>query len=97
MAQDQLRAFAAAGGQVLFGTDVGYMTDYDTADEYTYMQGAGMSAMAILASLTTAPAKRFGLSARTGRLVFRLVSLVSIEGRDAPAWQGATTENIGHI
>jgi imidazolonepropionase-like amidohydrolase len=28
-AQEQLRAFVAVGGQVLFGTDVGYMTDYD--------------------------------------------------------------------
>jgi hypothetical protein len=25
-----------AGGQVLFGSDVGYVSDYDTADEYTY-------------------------------------------------------------
>jgi hypothetical protein len=30
-------------------------------------------------------------------LVFRHVSLVSTEGRDAPVWQGATTENIEHI
>lgn len=29
--------------------------------------------------------------------MFRLVSLVSTEGRDAPAWQGVTTENIEHI
>jgi transposase len=31
------------------------------------------------------------------QLVFRLRSPVSIEGGDAPGWQGATTENIGHI
>ena len=30
-------------------------------------------------------------------LVFRHGSLVSTEGRDAPAWPGATTENIEHI
>ena len=54
--QAQLRAFAELGGQVLFGTDVGYMTDYDPTDEYVFMQAAGLSYARILASLTTAPA-----------------------------------------
>ena len=52
---------------MLFGTDVGYMTDYDPRDEYTYMQQAGLSYPQILASLTTAPSRRFG-AARAGRL-----------------------------
>ena len=68
-AQAQLRAFADLGGQVLFGTDVGYMTDYDPTDEYVFMQQAGLSYARILAALTTAPADRFGASARTGRLL----------------------------
>jgi imidazolonepropionase-like amidohydrolase len=67
-AQAQLRAFAERGGQVLFGTDVGYMADYDPTEEYVLMQGAGLSYAKILAALTTAPAERFGASARTGRL-----------------------------
>jgi hypothetical protein len=66
--QAQLRAFTELGGQVLFGTDVGYMTDYDPTDEYVFMQAAGLSYARILASLTTAPAERFGAAARTGRL-----------------------------
>src|SRR5207237_9687830 len=66
--QAQLRAFAQAGGQVLFGTDVGYMTDYDPSDEYVYMQQAGLTYAQILAALTTAPATRFGLAARPRRL-----------------------------
>jgi hypothetical protein len=66
--QAQLRAFADIGGQVLFGTDVGYMTDYDPTDEYVYMQQAGLSHARILAALTTAPAARFGAAARTGRI-----------------------------
>lgn len=56
---DELRAFRAAGGQVLFGTDVGYMHQYDTAQEFQLMARAGMSTDDILASLTTAPAARF--------------------------------------
>jgi imidazolonepropionase-like amidohydrolase len=56
---EQLRAFAKSGGDILFGTDVGYMTVYDPAEEYTLMAKAGMSHIDILASLTTAPARRF--------------------------------------
>jgi imidazolonepropionase-like amidohydrolase len=66
--QAQLRAFAEAGGDVLFGTDVGYMTDYDPTDEYVYMQQAGLTPSRILAALTTVPAERFGLAKRAGRL-----------------------------
>jgi imidazolonepropionase-like amidohydrolase len=77
-AQAQLRAFAEAGGQVLFGTDVGYMPDYDPTDEYVYMQAAGLSPAQILASLTTAPADRFGRASRTGRLAVGLDGDVAV-------------------
>jgi imidazolonepropionase-like amidohydrolase len=76
--QAQLHAFAEAGGQVIFGTDVGYMTDYDTTDELVYMQGAGLTYGQILAALTTAPAARFGLAARTGRLAPGLAGDVTV-------------------
>lgn len=63
----QTSAFAGLGGELLFGTDVGYMTDYDPADEFVYLRRAGLGAMQILAMLTTAPAARFGRSG-TGRI-----------------------------
>ncbi|HTU68087.1 MAG TPA: amidohydrolase family protein [Steroidobacteraceae bacterium] len=66
---EELRAFHTAGGQVLFGTDVGYMHDYDPTDEYMFMQKAGMTPAQILASLTTAPAARWKESERRGRVV----------------------------
>ena len=79
--QAQLRAFTELGGQVLFGTDVGYMTDYDPTDEYVFMQAAGLSYAQILASLTTAPAERFGAAARAGRLVPGMIAdVVVLEG-----------------
>ena len=56
----QLRAWIEAGGTVLFGTDVGYMSEYDTAEEFDLMARAGMTPRQILASLTTAPAERSG-------------------------------------
>jgi imidazolonepropionase-like amidohydrolase len=80
-ARDQLRAFAQLGGQVLFGTDVGYMADDDPADEYVAMQEAGLSYPAILAALTTAPAARFGAT-RTGRLAAGMAAdVVVVDGR----------------
>ncbi|QGZ41454.1 imidazolonepropionase-like amidohydrolase [Pseudoduganella flava] len=67
-AERQVKAFLDAGGQVLFGTDVGYMTDYDPTGEYVLMAHAGMTPMQILSSLTTAPAARWRQEAVRGRL-----------------------------
>jgi len=57
-AAEQVRAFRDVGGDVLFGTDVGYMTDYDPTEEYALLAQAGLSFPDVLAALTTAPAKR---------------------------------------
>jgi imidazolonepropionase-like amidohydrolase len=64
----QLRAYSVAGGQILFGTDVGYIEQVDTSEEFMWMSRAGMSFQQILASLTTNPAQRFGYSTRRGRI-----------------------------
>jgi imidazolonepropionase-like amidohydrolase len=65
---DQLRAYSGAGGDILFGTDIGYTDHYDTTLEFTLMSQAGMNYKQILASLTTNPARKFGDSDRTGRI-----------------------------
>jgi imidazolonepropionase-like amidohydrolase len=67
-AAEQLGAFSRAGGQVLFGTDVGYIQQSDTSEEFKWMSRAGMSYQEILASLTTNPAQRFGYAAHSGRI-----------------------------
>jgi imidazolonepropionase-like amidohydrolase len=64
----QLRAYSVAGGQILFGTDVGYIEQFDTSEEFAWMSRAGMSFQQILASLTTNPAQRFGYATRRGRI-----------------------------
>jgi imidazolonepropionase-like amidohydrolase len=64
----QLRAYSQAGGQILFGTDVGYIQQFDTSEEFVWMSRAGMSFEQILASLTTSPAQRFGYVAHSGRI-----------------------------
>ena len=67
-AAEQLKAFSQAGGQVLFGTDVGYIQHFDTSEEFKWMSRAGMSYQQILASLTTNPAQRFGYATHSGRI-----------------------------
>ena len=67
-AAQQLGAFSRAGGQVLFGTDVGYIQHFDTSEEFTWMSRAGMTFQEILASLTTNPAHRFGYSSHSGHI-----------------------------
>jgi len=64
----ELDSFIAVQGQVLFGTDVGYMHDYDPTDEYVLMAKAGMSQAQILESLTTAPAARWKEEKRHGQV-----------------------------
>jgi imidazolonepropionase-like amidohydrolase len=64
----ELRAYSQAGGEILFGTDIGYIDHYDTTMEFTLMSQAGMNYRDILTSLTTNPARRFGGADRTGRI-----------------------------
>lgn len=62
----QLRTFSENGGVVLFGTDVGFITIYDTSLEFELMRRA-LSERQILASLTTNPASYFK-AAKKGRV-----------------------------
>jgi imidazolonepropionase-like amidohydrolase len=55
---NQLKAFSENGGVVLFGTDVGFTSVYDTTLEYELMRRA-LSGNQVLASLTTNPARYF--------------------------------------
>jgi imidazolonepropionase-like amidohydrolase len=63
----QLGAWLKNGGAVLFGTDLGAV-DPDPSEEYRLMRIAYMNFSDILASLTTAPAERFGKSKQLGRV-----------------------------
>jgi len=54
----ELRQYSSVGGTILFGTDVGFQSKYDTTQEYEFM-GRAMSWREILASLTTNPSEFF--------------------------------------
>jgi imidazolonepropionase-like amidohydrolase len=66
----EVKSYSDAGGQILFGTDVGYLTEYgQLTREYELLGRAGLTFPQILAALTTAPAARLGFVAgRTGRI-----------------------------
>ena len=68
----RLRAYNQAGGDILFGTDVGYIYQFDTSEEYDLMQRAGMTFSRILASLTINPARRFGFADHSGRIAVNM-------------------------
>jgi imidazolonepropionase-like amidohydrolase len=83
-AEQQVHAFDKAGGTLLFGTDVGYITDYATRDEFTLLAASGLTWPRILGMLTTAPAQRFGLKDRTGQVVVGLdADIVLLKGDPA--------------
>lgn len=79
---DELRAYSGTGGDILFGTDIGYTDHYDTALEFTLMMRAGMDYKQILASLTTNPARKFGESDHSGRIVKGMKADLTILGGD---------------
>lgn len=60
--------FHTLGGQLLFGTDVGYMTDYSTTGEFTALERSGLTPRDILRMLTVAPATRFGVQLQKGTI-----------------------------
>lgn len=69
---EHVKRYAAAGGQILFGTDVGYMSETDPTEEYRLLSKAGLTNMQILASLTTTPASRWKESNRRGRVAEKM-------------------------
>jgi imidazolonepropionase-like amidohydrolase len=63
---NEVRQFHQLGGQLIFGTDVGYMTDYSTEGEFVELGKSGLEWKDILAMLTTNPAERMGASREKG-------------------------------
>jgi len=89
----ELRAYSQAGGEILFGTDIGYADHYDTALEFTLMSQAGMDFRHILASLTTNPAGRFRYADRNGRIAKGMDADLVVLGTD-PAEDVTAFSNV---
>jgi imidazolonepropionase-like amidohydrolase len=92
---DEVHDYARLGGVILFGTDVGYLPDYDPTTEYVLMQSAGLGWREILASLTTAPAARFGEASRRGRIAPGMDADLVVLGAD-PVIDVRAFTNVRH-
>jgi len=68
--------FHQLGGSLIFGTDTGFVTDYDLTEEYRELALAHLTFKDVFAMLTTEPVKRLGLKD---------------EGRIAPGFRGDLT------
>jgi imidazolonepropionase-like amidohydrolase len=65
----EVKSYSDVHGQIMFGTDIGYLTDYPAlTKEYDYLQRAGLTFPQILASLTTTPAARLGYARLAGQV-----------------------------
>jgi imidazolonepropionase-like amidohydrolase len=56
------------GGRLVYGTDTGFLVDYDQGEEFRQLAQAGFSFRDVLAMLTTAPAELFHLSQNEGKV-----------------------------
>lgn len=79
--------FHQDGGQLIFGTDTGYLTDYSMSEEYQQLGEAGLSWRDVLAMLTTNPAERFKVADKTGRIAPGMNADLTVLRLD-PAKQG---------
>lgn len=59
--RDIVAKFHQFGGHLIFGTDTGFLTDYDLHEEYRQLAVTGLSFKDVLAMLTTGPVELFGL------------------------------------
>jgi imidazolonepropionase-like amidohydrolase len=80
----EVRQFHSLGGTLIFGTDVGYMTDYSTQGEFEGLAKCGLTATDVLAMLTTNPATRLGVSGQKGTItVGKLADLTILDADPA--------------
>lgn len=71
-----------AGVRIVFGTDTGFLTDFDVSEEFRQLALAGLDADDILATLTTAPAALFKLDTRQGRVAVGFDGDLTVLGSD---------------
>lgn len=74
--------FHQFGGQLMFGTDTGFLTDYSVTEEYRQLALAGLTFRDVLAMLTTNPAERFHVSKDKGRVAVGMAGDLTVLSSD---------------
>jgi imidazolonepropionase-like amidohydrolase len=73
--------FHQLGGGLIFGTDTGFVTDYDLTEEYRELALANLSFKDVLVMLTTQPVQRLGLK-NEGRIATGLAADLTVLSAD---------------
>jgi imidazolonepropionase-like amidohydrolase len=63
-----LHRYHELGGRIVYGTDTGFLPDYDQGEEFRQLAQAGLGFRDILTMLTTAPVELFHFSDREGQV-----------------------------
>jgi imidazolonepropionase-like amidohydrolase len=80
----EVQQFHQLGGTLLFGTDVGYMSDYSTDREFVELGKSGLDWRVVLGMLTMNPAARMGVSNQKGTVtVGKLADLTILDADPA--------------
>jgi imidazolonepropionase-like amidohydrolase len=74
--------FQQLGGQLMFGTDTGFLTDYSITEEYRQLALARLTFRDVLAMLTTNPAERFHVSKEKGRVAIGMAGDLTVLSSD---------------
>ena len=74
--------FVRFGGRLIYGTDTGFLPDYDQGEEFRQLTLAGFSFRDILAMLTTAPVGLFHLSKDEGKVLPGMQGNLTILSQD---------------
>jgi imidazolonepropionase-like amidohydrolase len=74
--------FHQLGGQLMFGTDTGFLTDYSITEEYRQLALARLTFRDVLAMLTTNPAERFHVSKEKGRVAIGMAGDLTVLSSD---------------
>jgi len=86
---DPMRAevgqFHQLGGMLIFGTDVGYMTDYSTEREFVELGRSDLDFTTVLGMLTTNPATRMGVADAKGSVSVGKLADLTILSADPAA------------
>ena len=73
------------GGRLVYGTDTGFLPDYEQGEEFRQLALAGFSFRDVLAMLTTAPAELFHRSQHEGKVAPGMRADITILSKDPAA------------
>jgi imidazolonepropionase-like amidohydrolase len=82
------------GGRLVYGTDTGFLRDYDQSGEFRQLSQAGFSFRDVLAMLTTAPVELFHLSQHEGKVAPGMRGDLTILSRDPASGDPAAFTSI---